>query len=149
MTPEEARKLLDDTSPGPWTFKTDVADLPSGSHDIGHLVQSGDTVIFESWGDVTDTHPGNLLLAAAAPELAETVAGLRTEWAICREVYAGGKHLKPLYHYWSAEGEDWRYFSADATWFDSQLDAEEEAERQGLEGYFLAKRLTGPVEVTE
>ena len=101
MTPEEARKLLDDTSPGPWTFKTDVADLPSGSHDIGHLVQSGDTVIFESWGDVTDTHPGNLLLAAAAPELAETVAGLRTEWAICREVYAGGKHLKPLYHYLS------------------------------------------------
>ena len=66
MTPEEARKLLDGTSPGPWKFKTDVADMPSGSHEVGHVVQAGDTVLFESWDDVTDTHPGNLALAAAA-----------------------------------------------------------------------------------
>lgn len=77
----------------------------------------------------------------------EMLRSLRTEWAICRLVYQGGKYLKPLYHYWSAEGEDWRYFSADATWFDSQLDAEEEAERQGLEGYLLVKRLISAPEV--
>lgn len=100
MTPEEARKLLDDTSPGPWKFKTDVADL-------------------------------------------------RTEWVICRLVYQGGKFLKPLYDYWSSETEGWQYFPADATWFDSQLDAEEEAERHGLGGYYLATRFVGPVEVVE
>lgn len=77
----------------------------------------------------------------------ETVAGLRTEWAICRLVYQGGKHLKPLYDYWSSETEDWQYFPADATWCDSYLDAEEEAERYGLEGYQLVTRLVGPEEV--
>lgn len=77
----------------------------------------------------------------------ETVAGLRTEWAICRLVYQGSKFLKPLYEYWSSETEDWRYFSTDATWCDSYLDAEEEAERYGLEGYQLVTRLVGPVEV--
>lgn len=147
VTPEEARKLLEGITPGPWEFKTDVADMPGGSHEIGHVVQSGDTVLFESWGDANDTHPGNLALAAAAPELAETVAGLRTEWAICRLVYQGGKHLKPLYDYWSSDKEGWQYFSADATWCDSYLDAEEEAERYGLEGYLLVKRLVGPAEV--
>lgn len=76
-----------------------------------------------------------------------TVASLRVEWAICRLVYQGGKHLKPLYDYWSSETEDWCYFSADATWCDSYLDAEEEAERYGLEGYQLVTRLVGPVEV--
>ena len=77
----------------------------------------------------------------------EIVAGLRTEWAICRLVYQGGKHLKPLYDFWSSETESWRYFSTDATWCDSYLDAEEEAERYGLEGYQLVTRLVGPVEV--
>ena len=147
MTPEEARKLLEGTTPGPWQFKTYVADLPSGEYEVGRLAQAGDVVLFESWGDVNDTHPGNLALAAAAPELAETVAGLRTEWAICRLVYQGGKHLKPLYDYWSSETESWQYFPADATWCDSYLDAEEEAERYGLETYCLATRLVGPVEV--
>lgn len=149
MTPEEARKLLDGTTPGPWKFKTDVADMPNGAHEVGHAVQAGDTVLFESWDDVTDTHPGNLPLAAAAPELAETVAGLRTQWAICRLVYQGSKFLKPLYEYWSSELEDWQYFADDATWCDSYLDAEDEAERHGLGGYYLATRLVGPAEVVE
>lgn len=76
-----------------------------------------------------------------------TVASLRVEWAICRQVFAGGKHLRSLYDYWSSEREDWWYFTADATWFDSHLDAEEEAKRYGLEAYCLATRLVGPVEV--
>ena len=71
----------------------------------------------------------------------EMLRSLRTEWAICRLVYQGGKHLKPLYDYWSSETESWQYFPADATWCDSYLDAEEEAERYGLEGYLLVKRL--------
>ena len=148
MTPEEARKLLDGTTPGPWQFKTDVADMPSGAHEVGHVVQAGDTVLFESWGDVTDTHPGNLALAAAAPDLAETVAGLRVEWVICRMVYIGGEYSGPLYECWSSEMGGW-WSLDEATWFDSQLEAEDEAEHYDLDDYQLATRICGPVEVVE
>lgn len=77
----------------------------------------------------------------------EIVAGLRTEWAIRREVYAGGKHLRPLHDYWLEDSEDWWYFPEESAWFNSHLDAEEAAERHGLEGYQLVTRLVGPVEV--
>ena len=77
----------------------------------------------------------------------ETVAGLRTEWAIRRLVYKGGKFLKPLHDYWLFAEERWWYFPLESAWFESREEAEKEAERQDLEDYELVTRLVGPVEV--
>lgn len=82
VTPEQAQALREGTTPGPWQFKEDVTDLPNGSQEIGHVVQVENTSLFECWDDVIDLYPGNLALAAAAPELAQTVAEMRCEYEV-------------------------------------------------------------------
>ena len=83
VTPEQAQALREGTTPGPWQFKEDVTDLPNGSQELGHIVQAGTTSLFECWDDVIDKYPGNLPLAAAAPEMAQTLADMRWEYAVC------------------------------------------------------------------
>lgn len=67
MTPQEAQKLLDAATPGPWGVDSGVA---------GAAVYSKVGVVCDGTG--VDDAP----LIAAAPDLAETVAGLRYEYAV-------------------------------------------------------------------
>lgn len=69
MTPEEARKLLEAATPGPWVCVGEDDEYPRVAR-VGHL-------------DITnDAENYNARLIAAAPELAELVAGLRYEYAV-------------------------------------------------------------------
>lgn len=74
------KRLLDEATPGPWVFREDTSDTPSGMQEIGHEVYAEEKYLFSVWDDpVTDEHPGNLPLAALAPDLAQEVLRMRTE----------------------------------------------------------------------
>lgn len=89
MTPEEAQELLDNTTPGCWEFNENAElEYPAGpmyGPVIGyeeHFVTAKGSRLFGMANDrVILDYPGNLRLAAAAPALAEIVAGLRYEYA--------------------------------------------------------------------
>ena len=66
MTPDEARDLLDGTTPGPWYLSS------SRSVDGIDIVMYDDTVLERR----------NIALAAAAPDMARMIAGMREEWGV-------------------------------------------------------------------
>ena len=70
MTPDEARDLLDGTTPGPWEL--------SSSRSVDGI----DIVMY----DGTEMERRNVALAAAAPTLAAMVAGMRTEYRVDRMI---------------------------------------------------------------
>ena len=80
MTPEEARALLDGTTPGPWEVDHDHAWEPS--------VWSPDCIVFGPYYDREDMeqweagNAADLRLAAAAPVLAALAAGMHEEWGV-------------------------------------------------------------------
>lgn len=85
MTPEKARALREDATPGPWEveeFDEQYAGCPPttkfylGSDDFQNIATAETT---ERHYDQTRA---NFALIAAAPELAEIVAGLRYEYAV-------------------------------------------------------------------
>ncbi|MCG7440696.1 hypothetical protein [Corynebacterium sp. ACRPQ] len=86
LTTMHLKCLLDQATPGPWKFKEEkewehVAgpEYPPMLINIGHIVKGSDgRHLFEILNDtVLEDHPGNLRLAAAAPQLAEEVIHLR------------------------------------------------------------------------
>lgn len=119
ITPDQARELLDGATPGPWDAY-DPGDNSArlyGLHDerlVKHVRPQ------ESAGSYMDRADGEL--AAAAPDLAQTIAALR-----------------------------WEYGAEQATgvtqWFGSRSMAEAHAEVRGA--FRLVRRLVGPVEVAE
>lgn len=69
MTPDEARDLLDGTTPGPWFFD----DGMDGSiYTIGPIVPSGTEL---------ECTTDDAALAAHAPDMAAMIAGMREEWS--------------------------------------------------------------------
>lgn len=70
MTPDEARAMLDGTTPGPWFFDDDMAGTV---HTIGPIVPCGNEL-----GCSTD----DAALAAHAPDMAAMIAGMREEWGV-------------------------------------------------------------------
>lgn len=66
MTPDEARALLDGTTPGPWEWRWDTGL-------ISLFGAKGESV-------ATDLEVQDSDLTAAAPTLAAMVAGMRTEY---------------------------------------------------------------------
>ena len=84
MTPDQARRLLDGTTPGPWEWC-------EGKDQNGEFVAlrgpDGVTDALRTWdGDLyaSGVHGTNAdkALAAAAPTLAAMIAGMREEYAI-------------------------------------------------------------------
>ena len=72
--------MLAESTPGPWHFSEGVEDTPWGTEEIGHEVYAAERSLFGVCGDpVTDEYPGNLPLAALAPELADEVLRMRRE----------------------------------------------------------------------
>ena len=85
MTPEEAQALLDAATPGPWNveeFEEQYAGCPPttefylGSDDFQNIASAETTERYY------DQVRANFALIAAAPALAELVAGLRYEYAV-------------------------------------------------------------------
>lgn len=81
--------LLSISTPEPWHFHEDIVDTLSGTQDIIHEVCTPtEPELFFASGDITDTHPGNLQLAALAPQLAREVIALRAELAKQQEQHS-------------------------------------------------------------
>ena len=72
MTPEEARDLLDGTTPGPWKWRWDAGLL--SVFDV------------EEEPVAIDLDVGDSDLIAAAPDMAAMIAGMREEWGAERQV---------------------------------------------------------------
>lgn len=75
ISPERARELLDTASPGPWEVIDEYPDgvrRPDDSHRI--CTESGVYVGLAHGKDAT--------LTAAAPDLAETIAGMHYEYVV-------------------------------------------------------------------
>ena len=89
MTPEEARRLLDGTTPGPWEWADGKDDSVEYEALRGHggvnALRTEDAELYASWVCGTNADKA---LAAAAPTLAAMVAGMRKEWGIVA-VYLG------------------------------------------------------------
>ena len=116
MTPEEARTLLEDATPGPWRVGE-----KAGCGCCMRVTAPAALVCTPS----TDEAP----LVAAAPELAELVAGLRYEYAVHEDV-----------GYWRQRGE----------WFDTVEEATDYRDMKREEAPMcIVRRLVGDPEVVQ
>ena len=83
MTPKEARALLDGTTPGPWEWcegKDQNGEFVAlCGPDGADALRTWDGDLYASGVHGTDADKA---LAAAAPALAEMVAGMREEWGV-------------------------------------------------------------------
>lgn len=77
LTTARLQRLLDGSSPGPWTAKNDDDwNETIVANECGHALTWGDQVRFKMEAGDTNTDPH---LAALAPQLAEEVIRLRKE----------------------------------------------------------------------
>ena len=133
ISPERARELLDTASPGPWRV---IDEYPDGVRrpDDSCLIH---TPSGEYMGIM---HGKDATLTAAAPDLAETIAGMTYEYTVY--VYLGEKHIIQ----WSFE-ED----SHVGEWTDDLDKAEYVRDALIKEGRRarLVRRLVTDVEVVE
>lgn len=108
ITPDQARELLDGATPGPWDASFDD--------------EAAATRMYQ-WGEDEEIEDGDSWeLARNAPDLAQTIAGMR--WAYGVEQATGTTR-----------------------WFRSRPMAEAHAQVHGC--FRLVRRLVGPVEVAE
>lgn len=121
ITPDHARELLDVATPGPW-----------GRTGMGVLTDTdGKVLVNGPDGNLDDS---DATLAAAAPDLAETIAEMTYEYAA---------QIK--------EGGEWFYlglYGPDEPWGPEE-DVRDYHSRLALPGARLVRRLVGPVEVVE
>ena len=114
ITPDQARKLLDGATPGPWVAWLDneaiATDQSPGLYNTDGAVE---------WGRNIEHY---VPLAAAAPELAQTIAGMRWEYGV-------------------------EQATGTTQWFRARPMAEAHAQVHGC--FRLVRRLVGPVEVAE
>ena len=126
ITPDQARELLDGATPGPWEAY-DPGDNSArlyGHHDerlVKHVKPQ------ESAGSYMDRADGEL--AAAAPDLAQTIAGMTEEWR-CEADFDG----------------TWAGLT---TWESSPDYARATMQRRHRYPVRLVRRLVGTVEVAE
>lgn len=75
MTPEQARKLLEGTTPGPWEHEGRQPYIDSENFVIRQVGKPGVRIRGAAYGDTA-----NIDLIAAAPGMAAMIAGMRTEY---------------------------------------------------------------------
>lgn len=127
VTPDQAHQWAQEATDGPWYVHTDPDD-PDGTYiynDPGHMC-----VAIEPLG--SDYRPADLDLIAAAPDLAQTIAGLRWEYAV---EDLNGDIL---------DLNDDAYSDVETLWTWHRTVAEE---TQATHGGTVVRRLGGPVEV--
>ena len=123
ITPEQARELLDGATPGPWgvLFNNEAIET-----DTSTVLYNTDGAV--EWGRNIEH---DVPLAAAAPDLAQTIAGMEWQWSV--EKHDG--------HRWSRHGG----------WVGPESIARVRLQkvREDGETARLVRRLVGPVEVAE
>lgn len=77
MTPEQARKLLDGTTPGPWEQEGRPPHINCESFAIRQVGKPGVRIHGAAYGDTA-----NIDLITAAPDMAAMIAGMRTEYTV-------------------------------------------------------------------
>ena len=106
IMPEQAQELLEDTTPAPWEVET-VPEMRYYDGETwetpGKIVVYADEVTLfvaadEFVGDEGDEHDNekNVRLAAAAPIMAEQIAGMQWEYIFQEKVPSGGPWTKIL-----------------------------------------------------
>lgn len=120
ITPDQADQWAQTATAGPWYVHTDRynPEDPYGTFvydDTGNMC-----IAVEPAG--SDYRKADLELIAAAPDLAQTIAGMRTEWGV-------------------------EQATGTTQWFRSRPMAEAHAQVHGC--FRLVRRLVGPVEVAE
>lgn len=81
MTPDQARDLLDGTTPGPWVRRRDADGNPTpvvvsaGPTDRHHIMTADPAA-------PPERQQADTALIAAAPTLAAMIAGMREEWGV-------------------------------------------------------------------
>ena len=129
ITPDQARELLDGATTGPWRALHDQWEDEGGTPCEDFYVLGGPDGILYTEDFDPDTHNpvANTTLAAASPDLAQTIAGMTEVWAVEEQADDGG---------W------WRI----TTWHMNREDLDSFHDRPGRR---LVRRLVGPVEVAE
>lgn len=122
VTPDQALELLDGATPGPWRALHDQWEDEDGTPCEDFYVLGGPDGILYTEDFDPDTHNpvANTALAAAAPDLAQTIAEMRWEYGV-------------------------EQATGTTQWFRSRPMAEAHAEVRGA--FRLVRRLVGPVEV--
>ena len=77
MTPEQARQLLEGTTPGPWEHEGRQPYIDSENFVIRQVGRPGVRIRGAAYGD-----PANIDLIAAAPGMAAMIAGMRPEYSV-------------------------------------------------------------------
>lgn len=84
MTPDQARRLLEGTTPGPWEWEDCIGD--GGVRHMALRNPAGEKAVItedaESYQSGVSGTPEDLRLTAAAPVLAAMIAGMREEWGV-------------------------------------------------------------------
>ena len=135
ITPEQARELLDVATPGPWYAHTD-----SGHPDETYIYDETGNMCIAVEPAGSDYLEADLTLAAAAPELAHTIAGMTEEWG----VDANGDALFPVRDEGHPMGS---YFTPDRAEAEGVRDRM--AKLNPHNNYLLVRRMVSVAEVIE
>ena len=94
MTPEEARALLDGTTPGPWEWREGKDQngefVALSGPDGADALRTWDGDLYASGVHGTDADKA---LAAAAPDMAAMIAGMHTEYRHECQTFPGGEWI--------------------------------------------------------
>lgn len=139
IAPEKAKELLDSATPGPWELNWEETsehdDLVQGLCawlEAGHERVFGAGLVIEDQEELT-----NLALAAAAPDLAETIASMLWEYAVQVEIRPG------VWRYLS-HGETVTQLSHKAKWFTTPGDACRYAKDRGWPEHTVRRLVSDP-----
>lgn len=129
ITPDQARELLDaNLAPGPYYVEEDDWEGDIFGNAAGHSMSFAPQLRMK----VEGKEGGELALFAAAPDMAETIAGMKWEWGIER---------------------DWKFAPGGRStlWFKTEAEARKEWSRDDIADVHprLVRRLVGPVEVID
>lgn len=107
MTPEQALKLLEGTTPGPWGFDTQTYEEPCYPElvvDFQVTTHNGNQVAVQTDFDSDAYESGrNFNLMAAAPDMAAMIANMTAEYAVQVRRSDGWQ--------WSRDEDDFRWQS--------------------------------------
>ena len=139
ITPDHARYLLAGATPGPWVKRRDqdgdplpvVVSTPRGER---HHIMTAEPAA------APERQQADTALIAAAPDLAQTIAGMTEEWG----VEADGNSLFPVNEEFHPSGEYFTECRADAEGVRDRM-----AKLNPHVHYRIVRRLVGPVEVVE
>lgn len=127
ITPDQARELLDGATPGPWDFDEHDAIMNGRVFKLRQPGKPGIRVSATAYG-----HNGDPELIAAAPDMAETIAGMTIQYGIMRDLIMAPGYRRPI-------------------WFNTEAEARKEMSRDDLDGINprLVRRLVSDVEVVD